>query len=59
MDRFNRILFENTFQSEISLSTPMTSTEQMTGFLSDIGTKKATSTELKDVYTSTTEQALA
>jgi flagellar hook-associated protein 1 FlgK len=59
MDRFNRILFENTFQSEISLSTPMNSTEHMTSFLSDIGTKKQTATELKYLYTSTTEQALA
>lgn len=59
MDRFNRILFENTFQSEISLSTPMTSTEQMSSLLSDIGTAKETATTLKDVYTSTTEQALA
>jgi len=59
MDRFNRILFENTFQTELSLSTPMTSTEQMTGLLSDMGTKKETAADLKDVYTSTKDQALA
>lgn len=50
---------KNTFQTELSLKHPMTSTEQMTGLLSDMGTKKETAADLKDVYTSTKDQALA
>ena len=57
MERLNRLLIEGNYSQEISKSTPLTVEEEYNNMLTDVGTKKRDAIELKEVYTSSTEQS--